>query len=177
MLRPDPITQTSKEDVLFGRLAVREGILTQEQLNTCLRLQAQPGEKRSLGEILVAQALLSAEEVIALLAKQSKKIMSCPTCKISFTVHTISKGKTIACPRCQGALREGKPSDSVRVDAELKSDSVLTKLREGKQGERRAPRPAARAAGPCPICKKRSIGPLDSDGRVECLSCHARFIP
>src|SRR2546426_10283502 len=51
MLRKDPVSQSSKEDALFGRLAVREGLVTREQMNECLRLQGQPCEKRTLGEI------------------------------------------------------------------------------------------------------------------------------
>lgn len=177
MLHKDPISQSSKEEVLFGRLAVREGLLTSEQMNACLRLQGSPGEKRTLGEILVAEGLLSSSQIKALLAQQSKKIMSCPKCLVSFTVHTISHGKTISCPRCKGPLREGKPSDSVRTDAELHSDSALRKLLEARP---EPPVPPPRGAAPakrCRICQHPFVGPLRSDGRVECLSCHARFIP
>ena len=176
MLRKDPITQSSKEEILFGRLAVREGLLSAEQMNACLRLQGQPGEKRTLGEILVAQRLLTPGQVKSLLARQSKRIMSCPSCQVSFTVHTISQGKPITCPRCQGSLKEGKPSDSVRTDGELKSESAWRTLIQAAT-EDPASRLAGGSAAHCRICKHPSVGALGSDGRVECLSCHVRFIP
>jgi hypothetical protein len=69
-------------------------------VNQCLRLQAEPGESRSLGEILVAKGFLTPIQVKEILNKQLKKIMSCPACKLSFTVLTLSEGKRIDCPKC-----------------------------------------------------------------------------
>lgn len=177
MLRKDPITQSSKEEILFGRLAVREGLLSVEQMNACLRLQGRPGEKRTLGEILVAQKLLTPEQVKSLLARQSKRIMSCPNCQVSFTVHSISRDKKLTCPRCKGPLLEGKPSDSVRTDGELKTESAWRTLIQAATEDPASRLAAGSSAAHCRICKHPSVGPLGSDGRVECLSCHVRFIP
>ena len=178
MIRIDPVANTSKEAFLFGRLAVREGMATQDQLNACLRLQGRAGEKRSLGEIMVAERVLSKDQVKNLLARQSKRIMSCASCQVSFTVHTISRDKPIHCPRCKAPLSAGKPGDSVRTDAELKSDSVI------RAHERAVPEPRPSAptgkpppSRPCRICNHPFLGAVASDGRVECLSCHARFVP
>ena len=165
----DPVVNASKEDVLFGTLAVKEGVVTRDQLNACLRLQGRPGEKRSLGEIMAAQKLMTSGQVKALLAKQSKRIMSCAACNVSFTVHTITRGKTVPCPRCRNPLEEGKASDSVRTDAELQSESVV-------RGLHKVMAPGSSGAV-CRMCGRASVGPVASDGRVECPACHARFVP
>lgn len=165
----DPVVNASKEDALFGTLAVKEGLVTREQLNACLRLQGRPGEKRSLGEILAAQKLLTGNQVKALLAKQSKRIMSCAACNVSFTVHTITRDKAVPCPRCKKPLQDGKASESVRTDAELQSESVV-------RGMRAVPPPGG-SGTVCRICGRASVGPPASDGRVQCPACHVRFVP
>ncbi len=173
MLRRDPVANASKEDTLFGTLAVRAGWVTREQLNEGLRLQGKAGERRSLGEILVARGVLKPEQVQALLARQSKRIMSCAECKVSFTVHTITRGKPIACPRCRKPLQEGKPGESVRTDGDLHSDSVL-RAREADERLRAAMKPVGPT--PCKFCGRPTLSPRGSDGRVECLSCRVRYV-
>ena len=44
MQAEDPMGKLPKESILFGKLAVREKVMTQEQANECLREQAKPGE-------------------------------------------------------------------------------------------------------------------------------------
>jgi DNA-directed RNA polymerase subunit RPC12/RpoP len=168
MRRIDPVVNASKEEALFGTLAVKEGLVSREQLNACLRLQGRPGEKRSLGEIMRAEGLLTTGQVRGLLARQSKRIMSCAPCGVSFTVHTITPGKAIPCPRCKKPLQDGKPGESVRTDGEVRSDSVL----------RMSPPPAAGGTGQrCRICGHGFKGAPSSDGRLECPACHVRFVP
>ena len=53
------------------------------------------------------------------MGKQQKRLMSCPSCRLSFTVLSLSQGKQVHCPRCKGPLREGKPTESTRTDAEF----------------------------------------------------------
>src|SRR5262245_66569268 len=101
----DPLVKKRKEAVLFGKLAIKLGLVTPDEVNECLRFQAEPGETRSLGEILVERGFLTTIQVKDILEKQLKKIMSCPTCKLSFTVLTLSEGKRIDCPKCKGTLK------------------------------------------------------------------------
>jgi protein-arginine kinase activator protein McsA len=173
----DPLVKKRKESVLFGKLAVKLGLVTADEVNECLRLQAEPGETRSLGEILVAKGFLTAIQVKDILEKQLKKIMSCPACKLSFTVLTLSEGKKIDCPKCKGPLKEGKPSDSTRTDAEF-ATQVIRSVKAG------IPQPAP-AKGPtekrkkceCVICDHEFDAALDSSGRVQCPSCYTTFTP
>src|SRR5204862_7594890 len=74
----DPVSKVSKEATLIGRLAVREKLMTEKDVNLCLKLQAKEGEQRTLGEIMVEQGFLSSAQVKSLLGKQQKRIMSCP---------------------------------------------------------------------------------------------------
>jgi protein-arginine kinase activator protein McsA len=177
----DPLAKRDKESILFGKLAVREGLLTKEEANECLKIQGMDGEKRALGEIMVEKGYLTSAQVKALLAKQAKKLMNCPTCKLTFTVLTISQEKKIACPRCGKPLEEGKPSDSARSDAEFATETMRAAKRELPPGSLEASRifrpEAAKVKLACVICQVDLEEFLDSTGRVRCPSCHSTFVP
>lgn len=173
----DPVNKVSKEAVLIGRLAVREKLMSQDDVNRCLRLQAAKGEKRSLGEIMVEQGHLTPAQLKTLLAKQLKRIMSCPKCRLSFTVLSVTKAKTVACPRCKSPLQEGKPSESVRTDAQVET-AVAHRLR--KENAKEAPRPGPASSirmvrMTCLMCEKTFHEPVDSKGQVACPNCHSTF--
>ena len=176
----DPLVRKRKEAVLFGKLAAREGLCTQEELNECLQLQALDGEKRSLGEILVERGYLTAVQVKDLLGRQLKRIMSCPACRLSFTVLTLSEGKRIDCPKCKGALKDGKPTDSTRTDAEF-ATQVMRAVKAGipvaKTDSRIIPAPSKKIKVTCVVCDVPFEAPLDSTGRVRCPSCQTTFTP
>ncbi|HXX94034.1 MAG TPA: hypothetical protein VEN81_10395 [Planctomycetota bacterium] len=176
----DPLVQKRKESVLFGKLAVRDGLVTAVELNECLALQARPGERRTLGEIMVERGCLTAVQVKELLGRQLKRIMSCPACRLSFTVLSLSQGKRIDCPKCRGALQDGKPSDSTRTDAEF-ATQVLRAVKAGippsRADSRVIPAPSTRIRVQCVICDKEFDAPLDSTGRVRCPDCHTTFTP
>lgn len=177
----DPHQKKQKESVLFGKLAVREGLISEEEANKCLRQQAMAGEKRSLGEIMVAKGCLTPGQVKDLLAKQQKRIMSCPVCRLCFTVISISKEKKVSCPRCKGPLVEGKPSDSTRTDAEFATKIfrvVKQEVPPGSMAESRVIGPGAmKVQAVCTICDESFFGYLDSTGRARCPNCHATFVP
>lgn len=178
----DPVLRKRKEAVLFGKLAVREGLLTDDEANECLRLQGREGETRSLGEVMLDEGYLTSTQVKNLLGKQFKKIMSCPVCRLSFTILMLSDDKKIDCPRCRGPLQEGKPTDSVRTDAEFS-----TQILRAVQASVPPPPPAAPSATPpppvkkvkvqCVICDTPFEGALDATGRLRCPSCQTTFKP
>ena len=175
----DPASKQRKEAVIFGKLALKQGLVTAEEVNECLRLQAAPGERRSLGELLVFRGYLTAIQVKDLLSKQLKRIMNCPACRLSFTVLSISGGKKIDCPRCKGLLQEGKPGDSVRTDAEF-STQVIRAVKAGFPALAAAAAKGASAVPrkvTCVICDAQFETPLDAAGRAQCTSCHTTFTP
>lgn len=176
----DPLVKKRKESILFGKLAIKQGFVTPEEVNECLRLQAQPGEMRSLGEILVSRGYLTSIQVKDILNKQLKKIMSCPSCNLSFTVLTLSEGKRIDCPKCKGPLAEGKVTESTRTDAEF-ATQVMRSLKAGLPpvGAPKPPRGPTekRKKCECVICDKVFEAALDPSGRVQCPVCYTTFTP
>lgn len=176
----DPQARKRKESVLFGKLAVREGFTTEERVAEGLRLQDREGESRTLGEILLAKGYLTLEQVKDLLARQLKRLMFCPACKLSFTVLSTSEGKKIDCPRCKGPLRDKQGGESTRTDAEF-ATQVIRAVRAGVPATpppRPAPRDSARRVrASCVICDTSFEAPLGPDGRVQCPQCHTTFTP
>ena len=172
----DPVVKVARESILIGKMAVRDKIMSEADVNTCLQLQARDGEKRSIGEIMVEQRFLSPEQLKGLLSKQRKRIMSCSTCKLSFTVLSSTQAKVVSCPRCKGALQEGKSTDSVRTDAHLETSTSNRLHQEAKAS---APPEGAGSMRlvkmTCPMCAKPFCEPVDSKGRVDCPSCLSTF--
>lgn len=177
----DPVTKAPKEASLFGRLALREKLITPNQLNECLRLQGRPGEKRSLGEIMIERGYLTPEQVKDLLSRQRKRIMTCPSCALSFTVLSISEAKEVLCPRCKKPLQDAQPGTPPRTDAEF-STMVLRAVKAGipspvKPATRQMPAVTRTIKTSCVICDKTFEAPLDATGRVRCPECHTTFTP
>lgn len=178
----DPLLKRQRESILFGKLAVREGLLTAAQVNICLEQQATMGDTRSLGEIMVSKSMLTFKQVQELLSRQQKKIMACPACKMSFTVMSISQGKkVVSCPRCKAPLSEGKSGDA-GTDAEFATQVMLAAKHEAPPGTRNETRVLRGKGGPilttrCVVCDQKLRGVLDSTGRLRCPSCHSTFVP
>lgn len=181
MQAEDPVGKLPKESVLFGKLAVREKLMTQDQANECLREQAKPGETRSIGEIMIAKGYLDSNQVKDLLSRQLKRILACPACRLSFTVFSISGGKKVDCPRCKGPLQEGKPGGSTRTDAEFATQVVRAVKAGVPPGARDSTRVVPVTAKPvkatCVICDTSFEAPLDTTGRLRCPSCNSTFTP
>ena len=57
---------------LFGHLAVSRGFITQEQLELCLRVQAQLGHKHHLGALMVHRGFITEDQLKELLAVQTR---------------------------------------------------------------------------------------------------------
>jgi len=179
----DPLLKRQRESILFGKLAVREGLLTAAQVNECLQQQATMGDTRSLGEIMISKSMLSYKQVQGLLSRQQKRIMTCPACKMSFTVTSISQGKkVVSCPRCKGPLSDGKSSESSGTDAEFATQVMQAAKHEAPPGARNETRVMHAKGGPiittrCVVCDQKLRGVLDSTGRLRCPACHSSFVP
>jgi hypothetical protein len=162
--RVDPVQSSPKGDLLFGRLIVREGFATEEEVAAALREQAQTGDRRSLGEVLIARGVLETRQVEWILGQQSKWVMRCPRCDVSLTVHSTSRNpRKAACPRCGVALEPG-PAKSESTEGEYDTSSTL-----------RPPPPSGSGGQACRICDHPFLSEPGPDGRVECLSCRVRF--
>ncbi len=163
-----PAAAAPKGEILFGRLVVREGFASAEDVNAALREQGRPGDRRTLGEVLVARGVLTPAQVEALLRKQQKWILKCPRCGVSLTVYSTSPTpKQAACPRCGSPLVPG--------GVQGESTSTLGEVDTRTLREAALRRPAPPVA--CRICGHAKLSKEGPDGRVECLSCHVRFVP
>lgn len=60
----------SPKEFLLGRMAVREGLITAEQLHDCVLYQKRSAPSTPLGRLMVARGLLTLEQVEGLLAGQ-----------------------------------------------------------------------------------------------------------
>lgn len=67
----------TEKDRLLGRLAVEKGLLTEAELEACVREQeAAPPSPRSLGVLLVSKGLLTERDLVALLEEQARRTRS-----------------------------------------------------------------------------------------------------
>ena len=98
--------ESRKEAVYLGKLAVREGLVTQEVVDACLIIYDQQGENHSLGEIMVELMFITKLQLLALQNKQRKWAGICPKCNRSFNVLTTSNDPKVNCPQCKELLRE-----------------------------------------------------------------------
>ncbi len=153
-----------KEDLLLGNLAIRERFCTQDQIDECLRVQANSREAAPLGDILLYKGYLSEIQLRSLLSRQQKKGMACPACGLRFTVLTLTGGKSARCPKCKGPLDE-TPAALVRTDAEFSTSRIPV---------------VSPQTGPilelvCVICDHTFKGSVDPAGRVRCPACRSTF--
>lgn len=107
---------------LLGLAAVREGLVTNEELNEAVRTQQklkEVGEETRLGEILAGIAGVSVEEIVGLLAAQNRRIAMCRECGSRFNAGWHPDGPSPLCPRCGAALELLEETDEVAVDGDV----------------------------------------------------------
>ncbi|MBI3191140.1 MAG: protein kinase, partial [Pedosphaera parvula] len=121
-----------KGDILFGKLVVKDGRATEEQVNAALRPQqelAEEGTIRRLGEILD----LPADAVQATLKQQGKTLMSCPTCGARFNVVGYLGGKAYQCQKCGMKLdvaTQGVGADETAFDIPVVKEDLSKSVDE-----------------------------------------------
>lgn len=153
------------EDMLLGKLAVREGFCTAEQVDECLRMQSMNRSPAPLGDLLLFKGYLTAVQLRGLLSRQHKKLMACRACRLSFTVLTLSEGKSARCPKCKGPLVETSAIGPTRTDAEFATGRIPVQ-----------PPPAGpKASHECVVCGLSFEEAADSSGRVQCPECRSTF--
>jgi len=176
-----PANRVSKQSILIGKLAVRERLMTESDVNACLRIEAQEGGRRTIGQIMVAEGYIGAAELKGLLAKQQKRTMSCFPCGLAFTVLSISNTKVVHCPKCKGALLEARTKTKTDAQIETRVSQRILKENAKKVRPNTLPAPAAPSGSvrlvrmTCPMCGKLFQEPVDSKGRVDCPHCLSSF--
>ncbi len=118
------------ENILFGRLVVHLGLVTEEQVNECLRIQAKVEDEVEvrIGEILVKKGYMSREGVRKLLSIQNKKILHCRKCSDQVNVVGYRSDQTYTCPHCAGPLEAPATPDSL----DARGTVIITKEMHAK---------------------------------------------
>jgi hypothetical protein len=95
-----------RDDTLFGKVAVRLGFLTQDQLNECLDLQKREGPEANLrlGELMTRRGMVGPEQVRRVMEVQSGMAVACPACSTLHNVVMFVPGASIPCRKCSEAI-------------------------------------------------------------------------
>lgn len=104
------------EDMIMGRLAVKYGYATEDNVNDALRLQRlreSKGNFYRLGEILVEKGYASVRDVLTLISMCNKRILICSTCGAKFNTAKFEPGKKYKCKRCKSPLAIPPPIESI----------------------------------------------------------------
>lgn len=107
-------------EALFGKVLIRKGILSAEEVRKAIRAQhrfREQGENLRLGEVLVKIGLLEPEQVRHLLALVGKRLMHCPRCGRNFNVKHGEPDHEVECPRCRVPLVHPPDAKSLNAHA------------------------------------------------------------
>ncbi|MEK7465928.1 MAG: serine/threonine-protein kinase [Planctomycetota bacterium] len=142
-----PLPDSLTESAFFGKIAIRENLVTHEQLFECLDQQVRlekEGKARQLGEIMVDKGYLKLGDVTRLLRLQKKVVMKCPTCEASFTVSEELAKTKLPCQQCKALLIPVKRLVTARTETITATgavqDSIIGKMFSGVQVTQRVGR-------------------------------------
>ena len=95
-----------KEDHLFGKVAIKLGFLSQDQLNECLDLQKKEGTASGLrlGDLMARRGLIGPEQVRQVMEIQAGLAVPCPSCTTVHNVVMFMPGTTFPCRKCKGEI-------------------------------------------------------------------------
>ncbi len=158
----------SDQEAHLGKLAVLQGLCTAAQVEECLRLQSSNRSPAPLGDLLLFKGYLTAPQLEELRGGRQKKVMSCPSCALTFTVYTRSDGRSARCPKCQGPLAERAPGGPTRTDADIATQRM-------KVPPAPAPAGGKNVAMTCVICDSQFQWAPDASGRARCPRCGSTF--
>ncbi|MHC5038553.1 MAG: protein kinase domain-containing protein, partial [Planctomycetota bacterium] len=109
----------SKSENLFGRIALKNNLVTPKQLIECLAIKdklSRKGKNVMLGQILLEKKYLTKEEILFILKTQRKAVLECPVCKTRYNVEGFSPGRKVKCRMCRTVLEVPREPDTIVVD-------------------------------------------------------------
>ncbi|MCE9584789.1 MAG: protein kinase [Planctomycetes bacterium] len=135
-----PVPEALTESAFFGKIAIREKLVSHEQLFECLDEQLRlekSGKARQIGEIMVEKGYLKLADVSRLLKLQKKVVMKCPNCEATYTVSEELSQKRLPCQRCKAPLVPVRrlvtaASETITATGEV-TDSIVGKIFSGVQ--------------------------------------------
>ncbi len=114
------------EGEAIGSIALREGLITPDQLARALQEQVQRqqlGTDARIGTILIAHGALDGDDVVRLLESQNKQIVACGVCGKQWNARLDARSRP-RCPSCDGELLTelDRTLVNVGVDATIITD-------------------------------------------------------
>lgn len=107
------------EELPLGRILVEKGIVTAEQVQECVKLQAEAAAGSAgyarLGDLLVEKGYATAEAIAHALAYQGKTILACEQCGRRVNMSGFDPARVYTCSPCQGELSPLPVFENVRV--------------------------------------------------------------
>ncbi len=124
----------NRNDVIFGKLAVKAGYITKKQMNEVFKVQqalAERGQTANVGQIMAAKGLLTRAQVITIRRHQKKidanrVFMMCISCGAKYKIRNYRPGKKIPCQKCGERLQKTDQEETTAdsVDADQVSQTV-----------------------------------------------------
>ncbi|MBI5367572.1 MAG: hypothetical protein HZA54_11085, partial [Planctomycetes bacterium] len=111
----------SKADILFGKIAVNAGFVTEEQIDECVRLQETLAEKKPLGLILMEKGYLTEDTLQEVVEAQRQNLQE-------RAIHTREKREDSLFGRIVlrfGFASEDAVNECVRIQAKIEEDLFL----------------------------------------------------
>jgi hypothetical protein len=136
----DTSTSGGWEDDQLGKLALREGWLTPEDLRACGQGEDPRAPRRPLVEILVSRGFLTPARAGDLLKRVSRRRMRCRGCAKTFNVLSLAGSRAVRCPVCDVPLEAGKVPGQPEPQDSLATQTLAALSDTLKAPRRRKPR-------------------------------------
>ncbi len=125
----DP-ARAQKRDTLLGQVLLQRGEVTEQQINDCIRIQAEAVEAGAaeiprLGELLVERGYTTARQVTLALSSQKKVMLACEQCGKRFNATGYTPTRRYHCKACNGYLIPLSEYKSTKVDADVTFDPSM----------------------------------------------------
>jgi hypothetical protein len=136
----DTSTSGGWEDDQLGKLALREGWLTPEDLRACKQGEDIRAPRRPLVEILVSRGFLTPARAGDLLKRVSRRRMCCRGCAKTFNVLSLAGSREVRCPVCDVPLEAGEFPGSPATQDPLATQTLAAVSNSLTGHRRRKPR-------------------------------------
>ena len=115
------ILKGKKEDIIFARLAIRKGLVKQDEILKSFEIQKSLEEQhqpKRIGNILVKEGLLTADQAQKLLDEVLNDFIICDKCLKAHQIKNYQPGTRVKCKKCSylltiptkpGVIQKGKP--------------------------------------------------------------------
>ncbi|MBI4574939.1 MAG: hypothetical protein HY722_01610, partial [Planctomycetes bacterium] len=104
---PPENARERKEDLVLGKLIVKQGLLPRKAVARALRVQIRmenEGRLVRLAQILLDEGALDRGQLAEVLEFQRTHVLTCPRCLAQFNLVGFQEGKRFKCRQCEAVL-------------------------------------------------------------------------